>query len=132
MKGEVFLSQGKYTVDVLRRLGMIDYKFMSTPMVYNIKKLNESDSGSDLIDPTIYKQLIVLLMHLIHTIPDICYDVSNLSQFMYEPRHRHWVAAKHVLKYFRGSIAYGLRYASSGGVMLLCYSTSDWGGSIVD
>ena len=40
----IFLSQGKYTVDVLRRFGMLDCKSMSTPMVSNLKKLHESDS----------------------------------------------------------------------------------------
>jgi hypothetical protein len=129
---EIFLSQGKYTVDILRRFGMLDCKPMSTPMVSNLKKLHESDSGSDLVDPSLYRQLIGSLMYLIHTRPDICFDVSALSQFMSEPRHRHWIAAKHILRYLRGSIAYGLRYTSSGGVLLHGYADSDWVGSSVD
>jgi hypothetical protein len=51
---------------------------------------------------------------------------------MSEPRHRHWIAAKHVLRYLRGSIAYGLRYISSGGVLLHGYADSDWAGSSLD
>lgn len=51
---------------------------------------------------------------------------------MTEPRHRHWVVAKHVLRYLRGTIAYGLRYTSSGGVMLHGFTDSDWDGSPVD
>jgi len=51
---EIFLSQGKYTVDVLHRFGMLDCKSMSTPMVSNLKKLHASDSGSNLLDLTIY------------------------------------------------------------------------------
>jgi hypothetical protein len=31
--GEIFLSQGKYAVDVPRRFGMMDYKSMTTPMI---------------------------------------------------------------------------------------------------
>jgi hypothetical protein len=122
---EIFLSPGKYTVDILRRFGMLDCKSMSTPMVSNLKKLHESDSGSDLVDPSMYMQLIVYLMYLIHTRPDICFAVSALSQFMSEPRHRHWIAAKHVLRYLRGSIAYGIRHTSSGGVLLHGYADSD-------
>ena len=71
-------------------------------------------------------------MCLIHTKPDACFAVSALSQFMSEPRHRHWVAAKHVLRYLRGSVAFGLRYTSSGGVLLHGYADSDWVGSSVD
>jgi hypothetical protein len=111
---KIFLSQGKYTV--LRKFGMLDCKSMSTPMVSNLKKLHELDSGPDLVDPSLYGKLIGSLMYLIHTRPDICFVVSALSQFMFEPRHRHWIAAKHILRYLRGSIAYGLRYTSSGGV----------------
>jgi hypothetical protein len=55
---EIFLSQGKYTVDILRRFGMLDCKSMSTPMVSNFKKLYELDFGSDLVDPSLYRKLI--------------------------------------------------------------------------
>jgi hypothetical protein len=51
---------------------------------------------------------------------------------MSEPRHRHLIASKHILRYLRGSIAYGLRYTSSGGVLLHGYADLDWVGSSVD
>jgi hypothetical protein len=107
---EIFLSQGKYAVDILRRFSMLDCKSMSTSMVSNLKKLHKSDFEFDLVDPSMYRQLIGSLMYSIHTRPYICFVVSALSQFMSEPRYRHWIAAKHVLRYLRGSIAYGLRY----------------------
>ena len=71
-------------------------------------------------------------MYLVHTRPDICYAVSALSQCMPELKHIHWVSAKHVLRYLRGTIAYGLRYTSNNGVMLLGYADNDWVGSILD
>jgi hypothetical protein len=55
---EIFLIQGKYTVEILRRFGILDCKSMTTPMVMNLKKLSESSSDSDLIGPTIYQHLI--------------------------------------------------------------------------
>jgi hypothetical protein len=48
---EIFPSQWKYIVEILRRFGMLDYKSMATPMVSNLKKLSEPSFGSDLIDP---------------------------------------------------------------------------------
>jgi hypothetical protein len=57
-QGEIFLAQGKYTVDVLKSFGMMDCKSMSTPMVTNLRKLHDYDTGSDLVDPTMYRQLI--------------------------------------------------------------------------
>jgi hypothetical protein len=76
-------------MDVLKRFGMMDCKSMSTPMVTNLKKQHDSDTGSDLVDPTMYIQLIGSLMYMIHTRLDICYAVVTMSQFMTEPRQRH-------------------------------------------
>ena len=98
---------------------------MTTPMVTNLKKLHDSDIGSDLVDPTMYKQLIGSLLYLVHTRPDICYAINALSQFMAEPRQRHWVAAKHILRYLRGTIVHGLKFTSSGGILLHGYADSD-------
>jgi hypothetical protein len=111
---------------------MLDCKFMSTPMVSNLKKLHDSEFGSDLVNPSLYRHLIRSLMYLIHTRLDICFIVSALSQFMSYMRHEHWIATKHILIYLRGSIAYGLRYTSSGGVFLHGYVDSDWVRSSMD
>jgi len=78
-QGEIFLAQGKYTVDVLKRFGMMDCKSMSTPKITNLRKLHDYDTCSDLVDPTMYRQLIGSLMYMIHTRPDICYAVIAVS-----------------------------------------------------
>jgi hypothetical protein len=51
---------------------------------------------------------------------------------MTELRQRHRVAGKHILRYLRGTITYGLRYTSSGGLFLHGYADVDWAGSPVD
>ena len=116
--GEIFFSHSKYAVDVLRRFCMMDCKSMTTPMISNLKKLQDQVTGSDPEDPTLYRQIIGSLTYLIHTRPDICYAVNALSLFMCEPKHIHMVAVKHILRYVRGTISFDLRYTSSGGVML--------------
>jgi hypothetical protein len=78
-------------VDVLKRFGMMDCKSMSTLMITNLRKLHDSNTGSNLVDLTMYRQLIGSLMYMIHTRPYICYAVIVMSQFMNEPRQRHWV-----------------------------------------
>ena len=60
LKHEIFLSQGSYTVDILRRFGMMDYKSMSTPMTMNLKKLSDVATDSDLVDSIVYRQLVGL------------------------------------------------------------------------
>jgi hypothetical protein len=49
---EIFLSQGKYTIEILQRFEMIYCKSMATPMVTNMNLL--SHSTSDLVDPIMY------------------------------------------------------------------------------
>jgi hypothetical protein len=77
--GEIFISQSKYAVDVLRKFGMLDCKSMTTHMISNLKKLDDQATGSDLEDPIVYRQIIGPLMYLVHTRPDMCYAVNALS-----------------------------------------------------
>lgn len=39
---EIIFSQGKYTIDILKRFGIMDCKSMSTPIETNLKKLSDS------------------------------------------------------------------------------------------
>jgi hypothetical protein len=126
---EIFLSQGKYTVEILQRFEM-DCKSMATPMMINLKLL--SDSSSDLVDPRMYRQLIGSLMYLVNIRSDICFLVNTLSRYMVEPRHLHWMETKHILRYLPDTIGYGLRYVSGGDVKLQGYIDSDWAGSAMD
>jgi hypothetical protein len=103
----IFLGQGKYAIEILKRFQMEDYKPMATPMITNPKKVIALDL--ELVDPTLYKPLIGSLMYLVNTKPDICFAVNTLSRFMVEPRQEHWVAAKYVLRYLRGPMEYGLK-----------------------
>jgi hypothetical protein len=103
---------------------------MPTPMVMDLKKMSDTDSRD--VDPHLYRQLIGSLMYLVNTRPNICYAVNVLSQFMSQPRQTHWIAAKYVLRYLRGTIGYSLRYASSVDLSLQGYANADWEGSTID
>ena len=58
--------------------------------------------------------------------------VNTLSEYMVDPRQVHLVAAKHVLRYLKGTINYGLRYAGDYNFRLIGYKDSDWPGSVCD
>jgi hypothetical protein len=66
---------------------MGDSRPMTTPMITNWKKLHAS--VSQLVDSTLYHQLIGSLMYLVNTRPDICFSINTLNQFMVEPRRVH-------------------------------------------
>jgi len=70
-------------------------------------------------------------MFLVNSRLDICFAVNTLSEFMVEFHHMHWIAAKNLLRYLRGTITYGLRY-TVGNVGLHGYSDADWADSVVD
>ena len=40
----IFLGQGKYAVEILKRVGMMDCKAMATPMASNLKLLCDTTS----------------------------------------------------------------------------------------
>jgi hypothetical protein len=51
---EIFLSQGKYTVEILKKFNMTDCKSMPTLMVMDLKKMNDASTDSGEIDPHLY------------------------------------------------------------------------------
>jgi hypothetical protein len=71
-------------------------------------------------------------MYLTNTRPDICFAVNTLSQFLVEPRCVHLVVAKHVMRYLKGTMDYGLSYDEDHDFTLSGYTDSDWAGSVAD
>jgi hypothetical protein len=51
---------------------------------------------------------------------------------MVEPRHVHLVAAKHVLRYLKGTIDCGLSYDGDHDFTLSVYTDADWAGTVFD
>ena len=107
----IFIGQGKYAVEILKRFMMMDY--MTTPMASNMNLL--SDSSSEKVDATMYRQMIGSWMYLMNMRPDICFAVNTLSQFLMDPIALlrcivHLIAAKHILRYLKGIVDYGLKY----------------------
>ena len=64
-------------MEILKRLEMMDYKAMATPMALNMKLL--SDDSLETVDTMMYHQMIGSLMYLMNTRLDICFVVNTLS-----------------------------------------------------
>jgi hypothetical protein len=117
-------------VKILKIFNMLECKSMNTPMEAKLNLL--ANTLLDLIDATMYRQIIGSLMYLMNTRPDICFAVNTLSQFLVEPRHVHLVAAKHVMRYLKGTMDYGLSYDGDHDFTLSGYTDADWAGSVAD
>ena len=68
------------------------------------------------------------LMFLVNFRLDMCFSVSMVSSYLVEP---HWIGAKNLLRYLRGTIYHGLRY-TTGNMKLHDYSNANYAGSVED
>ena len=103
---------------------------MSTPMASNLKLLG--DALLESVDAMMYRHMIGSLMYLMNTRPYICFAVNTLSLFLTDLRHVHLIAAKHILRYLKGTIYYGIKYEENQKINLESYVDSDWEGSAID
>ena len=71
-------------------------------------------------------------MYITNTKPDICFAVNTLSQYLVELRRVHLVATKHVMRYLKGTLDYGLYYTGDCDFKLYGYPDLDCVGSASD
>jgi hypothetical protein len=72
------------------------------------------------------------VIYLKNTRTNVCFAVNTLSQYMIETKHAHLIMTKHVMRYLKGAINYGLRYISDREIRLQGYIDSDWEGNVTD
>ena len=102
---------------------------MSISMMMNLNLLG--DTTSEIVDATLYRQMIGSLMYLMNT-RDICFVVNTFSQYMVEPRHVHVIVTNNVLRYLKGTINYGLQYDTNYEFILVGFTYLDWADSVTD
>lgn len=125
----ITLSQEKYIDQLLCKFNMTECKTVDTPMEtkLNVEKSQNVKSNNP------YQQLIGSLMYLaILTRPDISYAVGYLSQFNNCHSNEHWLYAKRVLKYLKGTKDVGLKYCKNGNVNIKGYCDADWANNTTD
>jgi hypothetical protein len=108
----LLLHQTGYAKKVLERFKMTDCKPVKTPLS---RELNLSLMDSpDEVDPEIqseYRAIVGSLMYLYQwTRPDLGFAVTFLSRYLHKPGEKHLHAAKHVLRYLKGTVELGIRY----------------------
>jgi hypothetical protein len=109
---------------------MLECKSMNTPMEMNLMLM--VDTLSKLVDATLYRHIIGSLMYLTNSRPNICFVVNTLSRYLVEPRRFHLVASKHVMRYLKGTVDYGLCYTRDHDFRMCGYTDLDWVGSASD
>ena len=107
---EIFMSQQKYPEKILSKFIMKGCKPVSMP--------------------TLFKSLVGSLRYLTFTCPDIMYAVGLVSWYMEKPKQDHFIAAKIILRYIKGTQNHGLFYTHTQDSKLVGYSDSDYGGDL--
>lgn len=70
------------------------------------------------VDDTTYRQLVGILIYLSGTRPYINFTVSYISHFMIALKVDHWMRAKCVLCYVKGTTEYELLYSQSSNLLM--------------
>lgn len=88
---------------------MEDCKTASTPMEQKQQFIQQRNQESDLHHP--FRELKGCSMYLtVATSADIAFAANNLSQYNNCFQKQHWIAAKRVLRYLKGTISHGIVY----------------------
>ncbi len=129
---KITVDQKKYIETVLQQFNMSDCKAVATPGEVNLK-LVKSNEERKLVDPKLYRSLVgYLLLIGKQTRPDILHIVNQLSRFLDKPDESHWKAAKHVLRYLKGTTDLRLTFLKNSSSDIVGDSDADWSGDLND
>src|SRR5664279_138011 len=83
-KEGTFISQAKYTQDMLKKFNMMDAKPMKFPMKTNAD-LNLDPKGKE-VDQKLYHSMIGSLLYLCASRPDTMFSVGKCARFQAAPK----------------------------------------------
>jgi hypothetical protein len=97
LKEGTFISQTKYTHDMLKKFDMVNAKPIKTPMPTN-GHLDLNEEGK-VVDNKVYRSMISSLLYLCASRLDIMLSVCMCARFQANPKECHLVAIKRILRY---------------------------------
>ena len=101
-----FISQTKYTQDILCKFGMKDAKPIKTPMGTN--EHLDLDTRGKSIDQKVYRSMIRSLLYLCASRLDIMLSVCMCARFKAKPKEVHLRAMKRIMRYLVYTPKFGL------------------------
>jgi hypothetical protein len=79
LKNDIFVSQGKYIKDMLKKFGIEDAKGISTPMGTNGSL--DCDTSDNMVEQKMYQSMIGSLLYVIASRPDVMFSVCMYARF---------------------------------------------------
>ncbi|KAJ9561577.1 hypothetical protein OSB04_006737 [Centaurea solstitialis] len=126
----IFINQGKYVHEMLKKFDLTSYTPMKTPMAPPLSL--DKDSKGKPVDVTLYRGMIGSLLYLTASRPDIMYSTCLCARYQAEPKESHLTAVKRIFRYLKGTPNMGLWYSKDSGFDLTAYSDSDFAGCKID
>ncbi|GJT81201.1 hypothetical protein Tco_1055543 [Tanacetum coccineum] len=130
MNDEIFFNQSKYIGEMLKKVGLENFKVTKTPM--SRKRVLTLDKDNESTDSTKYRGMIGSLLYLTASRPDIMFSVCLCARFQEDPKVSHLKAVKRIFRYITGTQHLGLWYPKDTGVNVLVYANSDHASDVVD
>jgi hypothetical protein len=129
-KEGTFISQMKYTRDILKKFGMDKAKTIKTLMGTNGHL--DLDLGGTSVDQKVYRSMIGSLLYLCASRSDIIFSVCICARFQAAPKDCHLRAVKRIMRYLVLTPNLGLWYPKGSHFELLGYSDADYAECKVD
>ncbi|GKD69470.1 retrovirus-related pol polyprotein from transposon TNT 1-94 [Tanacetum coccineum] len=118
---DILLSN--YTLEIIKKYGMLSSDLVDTLMV-DKSKLDEDLQGKP-VDPTHYRGMIVYLMYLTSSRPDLVYAVCMCARYQAKPIEKYLHAVKRIFQYLKGTIDMCLWYSKDSCITLTAYVDAD-------
>jgi hypothetical protein len=126
----MFISQTKYTTDMLKKFDMDKAKPMKTPMP--ITGHLDLDGDGKAVDQKVYRSMIGSLLYLCASRPDIMLSVCLCVRFQANLKECQLMAVKRIFWYLVLTPNLGLWYPKGSTFTLLGYSDSNYAGCRVE
>jgi hypothetical protein len=84
---------------MFKKFGMEDAKGISTPMGTNGSL--DNDTSGNMMDQKMYRSMIVSLLYVTVSRPDVMFSVCMCARFQASPRESYLKATKRILRYLK-------------------------------
>jgi hypothetical protein len=122
----IVLTQEKYALDLLKKVGMSNCKPVAMPLSTSEKMSLHEGTLLGPNDATKYRSMVGALQYLTLIRPDIAFSVNKVCQFLHSPTTVHLAAAKHILRYVKASTNIGLKIRKINSTLVSAFSDTDW------
>ena len=108
----------------MKRFGLEKAKHFKTPMIITLKLSKNENRVS--VDPTLYRSIIVSLLYLTASCPDIGYNVGICVRYQSNPKESYIIVVKRIIRYVSGTLDYGIWYSKDSNISLVGFSDANW------